>query len=100
MLNWVLLSGLGVHHDTPALENASQTRSASYVPDSTTIMGMEAMIDQVYLDLLRVEKDLFLFSSIFLPSRTVTPSLKARNLSTSTSIISWHERRILVAYNL
>ena len=47
MLNWVLLSGLGVHHNTPAPENASQMRSASYVPDSTKIMGLEAMIDQV-----------------------------------------------------
>lgn len=46
VLNWVLLSGLGVHHNVPAPEDASQTRSASYVPDSTKIMGLEAMINE------------------------------------------------------
>ncbi|KAF8957056.1 hypothetical protein BDZ97DRAFT_1670524 [Flammula alnicola] len=46
VLNWVVLSGWGVTHDTPPEAGASQSRSPDFVPDSTKVMTLQEMIDR------------------------------------------------------
>ncbi|KAF8907594.1 hypothetical protein CPB84DRAFT_1843807 [Gymnopilus junonius] len=46
VLNWAVLSGWGVSQSVPVEEGTSQTRSSSYVPDSTQIMTLDEMIGQ------------------------------------------------------
>ncbi|KAF9555858.1 glutamyl-tRNA synthetase [Agrocybe pediades] len=46
VLNWVVLSGWGVSHETPTEANASKDRSSTLAPDSTQIMNLEEMVDR------------------------------------------------------
>jgi len=46
LLNWLVLSGWGVGHNSQASEGASKSRSSNGVPDSTKIMTLDEMIDQ------------------------------------------------------
>ena len=93
VLNWVVLSGWGVSHDTTVVTETAQGRVSAFVPDSTQIMSLDEMIDRVRLSsypLSCFNSGLLnesISSSIFLPSLIETLSWKLQNWNTLINTI-------------
>ena len=79
LLNWLILSGWGVGHNSPAPEGVSKPRSPNSVPDSTKIMTLGEMIDQVRMPHSTSFEVDFFRSLISLPSLIATQALKHLN---------------------
>lgn len=47
VLNWLILCGWGVIHSSPAPKGSSKSRLPDGIPDSTKIMTLDEMINQV-----------------------------------------------------